>query len=86
MAAEVVSAAARRLGKRGRADEVVTLLASMPEYMYRKGLTRMLADVPAFYTRFLKFMRAYSGGLTFKEALPSLRLGSEASLPFLALR
>lgn len=83
VAAEAISAAARRLREKGRAAEVSTLLDRLTERVPHESLTWILPDVPVFYTRVLAIMRASSGELNFNDALIALAC-RERNIPSIA--
>jgi len=69
VAAEAVSAAARRLREKGRGGDVPALLSRLDERVPPERLTWILPDVPDFYRSALALMRASNGELNFNDAL-----------------
>jgi len=83
VAAEAISAAARRLREKGRAAEVSTLLDRLTDHVPRESLTWILPDVPVFYAQALDMMRGSSGELNFNDALIALAC-RERGIPAIA--
>lgn len=83
VAAEAVSAAARRLRERGRAGEVLTLLARMSEHVLPESLTWILPDAPVFYAGVLVLMRDSSGVSNVDDVLIALAC-RERGIPSIA--
>jgi predicted nucleic acid-binding protein len=72
VAAEAISAAARRLREKDRAAEVPALIERLNDRVPHENLTWILPDVPAFYHPALEIMQASSGELNFNDALIAL--------------
>ena len=72
VAAEAISAAARRLREKGRAGEVPALLDRLGVRVPQERLTWILPDVPVLYPQALELMRFSSGELNFNDALIAL--------------
>jgi predicted nucleic acid-binding protein len=83
VAAEAISAAARRLREKDRAAEVPALIERLNDRVPHENLTWILPDVPAFYHPALEIMRASSGELNFNDALISLAC-REREIPAIA--
>jgi predicted nucleic acid-binding protein len=83
VAAEAISAAARRLREKDRAAEVPALIERLNDRVPHENLTWILPDVPAFYHPAMEIMRASSGELNFNDALISLAC-REREIPAIA--
>lgn len=83
VAAEAVSAAARRLREKGRTDEVGRLIHRLQARIPYEDLTWILPDGPIFYPQALELMRASSGELNFNDALIALAC-REREIPAIA--
>lgn len=83
VAAEAISAAARRLREKGRTADVSALLDRLNERVPRGNLTWILPDVPDFYAQALDMMRGSSGELNFNDALIALAC-REREIPAIA--
>jgi len=83
VAAEAVSAAARRLREKGRDTEVHALLDRLNTQVSMELLTWILPDVPDLYPQALELIRASSGELNFNDALIALAC-RERDIPAIA--
>lgn len=83
VAAEAISAAARRLREKGRMADVAALLDRLEERVPPACLTWILPDVPGLYAEALDVMRGSSGELNFNDALIALAC-RERSIPAIA--
>ena len=72
VAAEAISAAARRLHEKGRTADVKALLERLNVQVPVKTLTWILPDVPRLYLAVLDLIRSSSGELNFNDALIAL--------------
>ena len=72
VAAEAISAVARRLHEKGRAVEVRALLARLDAQIPYETLTWILPNVPDLYPHVLDLVRMSSGELNFNDGLISL--------------
>jgi predicted nucleic acid-binding protein len=83
VAAEAISAAARRLHEGGRVAEVQALLERLNARVPRDMLTWILPDVPRIYPQVLGLIRSSSGELNFHDALIALAC-RERGIPAIA--
>ncbi len=83
VAAESVSAAARRLYEKGLSAEVEALLDRLNVEVPRNTLTWILPDAPRLYLEALDLIRFSSGALNFNDALIALAC-RERSIPAIA--
>jgi predicted nucleic acid-binding protein len=83
VAAEAVSAAARRLREKGRASEVQALLDHLNTRVPSDTLTWILPDVPDLYPEVLGLIRSSSGELNFNDGLIALAC-RERGIPAIA--
>ena len=83
VAAEAVSAAARRLHEKGLSAEVEALLDQLSDQVPGDTLTWILPDVPRLYPEALDLIRSSWGALNFNDALIALAC-RERSIPAIA--
>ncbi len=83
IAAESVSAAARRLHEKGLSVEVKALLDRLDEQVLRDTITWILPDAPRLYTEALDLIRSSSGALNFNDAIIALAC-RERGIPAIA--
>lgn len=83
VAAEAVSAAARRLREKGRVADVSALLDRLNDRVSLENLTWILPDVPHFYAQALDMIRESSGELNFNDTLIALAC-RERQIPAIA--
>ena len=83
VAAEAISAAARRLREKGREVEVAALIDRLNRQVPYEQLTWILSDVPVFYPQVLDMMHDSSGELNFNDALIALAC-REREIPAIA--
>jgi predicted nucleic acid-binding protein len=83
VAAESVSAAARRLHEKGLSAEVETLLDRLNAQVPRDTITWILPDAPRLYPEALDLIRSSSGALNFNDALIALAC-RERGIPAIA--
>lgn len=83
VAAEAVSAAARRLHEKGRAAQVPALLDRLNIQVPREKLTWIFPDVPDLYPQAFDLIRTSSGELDFNDALIALAC-RERGIPAIA--
>jgi predicted nucleic acid-binding protein len=83
VAAEAISAAARRLHEKKRAAEVQGLLERLKIQVPRETLTWILPDVPRLYPEVLALIDSSSGELNFNDALIALTC-RERDIPAIA--
>ena len=83
VAAESVSAAARRLYEKGLAAEVEALLDRLNAQVPRDTITWILPDAPRLYAEALDLIRSSSGALNFNDALIALAC-RERGIPAIA--
>jgi len=72
VAAEAISAAARRLREKGRVADVEALLDRLSAQVPVETITWILPDVPRLYLAVLDLVRSSSGELNFNDALIAL--------------
>jgi predicted nucleic acid-binding protein len=83
VAAEAISAAARRLREKERTAEVAALMDRLNAQVPYESLTWIFPDVPVFYPQVLELMRTSSGELNFNDALIALAC-REREIPAIA--
>lgn len=83
VAAEAISAAARRLHEKGRTADVKTLLDRLNVQAPVETLTWILPDVPRLYPAVLDLIRSSAGELNFNDALIALAC-RERDIPAIA--
>ncbi len=83
VAAEAISAAARRLHEKGRTADVKALLDRLNVQVPVETLTWILPDVPRLYPAVLDLIRSSSGELNFNDALIALAC-RERGIPAIA--
>ena len=83
VAAEAISAAARRLHEKGRSAEVESLLDRLDAQVPGDTITWILPDVPRLYPEVLDLIRSSSGALNFNDALIALAC-RERGIPAIA--
>jgi len=83
VAAEAVSAAARRLHEKGRSADVADLLDRLKTQVPIETITWILPDAPRLYPKVLDLIRFSAGALNFNDALIALAC-QEREIPALA--
>lgn len=83
VAAEAISAAARRLREKGRVADVEALLDRLSAQVPVETITWILPDVPRLYLAVLDLIRSSSGELNFNDALMALAC-RERGIPAIA--
>jgi predicted nucleic acid-binding protein len=83
VAAEAISAVARRLHEKGRAVQVPSLLDRLSAQVTLDSITWILPDVPRLYPQVLSLIRSSSGELNFNDALIALAC-QERDIPAIA--
>lgn len=83
IAAETISAAARRLYEKNRWVEVKSLLDRLDTQVPGDTITWILPDVPHLYSEVLDLIRSSSGALNFNDALIALAC-RERGIPAIA--
>jgi predicted nucleic acid-binding protein len=83
VAAEAISATARRLHEKDRSSEVNVVIDQLQALTSQHPLTWILPDVPRLYTEVLDLMPTSSGELNFNDALIAL-VCREREIPAIA--
>lgn len=83
VAAEAISAAARRLHEKGLMAEVETLLDRLDAQVPAETITWILPDMPRLYPVALNLIRSSAGALNFNDALIALAC-QERGIPAIA--